>query len=209
MTRQFCSFAIPTKFIAAFLVSLIVASCASPPPSKVELNSQQHQQQLSELQDWQITGKIGFKSPEQKPKSASLSWVQKQQAYRLSLNTTFGISILSLQGTPQWATLNADDQTYSGTNASELIWQISGWTLPVEQLSTWIKGQSLKTDKVRLSEQGWIVELQPRCASCRGWQLNYSDYQFVNHLWLPHKIRLSHQLKHVQVTIKVNSWTTN
>ena len=207
MTRIPCSLIVPIKFFSLLLACLMIVSCANPPPSNVGLDNNQHQQQLAEMQHWQIKGRIGFKSSEQKPKSANLSWLQNNDDYQLSLNTILGTSILTMQGNPQWVTLNADDMTHSGTNASELIWQITGWTLPIEQLPTWIKGQSVKTDKVILSEQGWIAELQPRCTTCRGWQLSYSDYEQVKGIWLPHKIRLEHTVNKVQVTIKVNSWT--
>lgn len=199
---------ISIKSLALVFISLVLVSCASRVPTKVELDSAQHQSQLAALQHWQIKGKFGFKSPEQK-QSASLSWLQNNADYQLSLNTILGTSILTMQGDPQWVTLNADDETYSGTNASELIWQITGWTLPVEQLPTWIKGQSLASDKVGLSEQGWISELQPGCLNCRGWLLHYADYQFVQNYWLPHKITLLNKNNQVEVIIKVNSWTTN
>lgn len=206
MARNSRLFIVRFHHIVLLMLSFIVVSCASPPPSNVELNSNQHQMQLAQLQHWQIKGKFGFKSPDDK-QSASLSWLQKQQDYQLSLNTILGTSILSLQGNSSWVTLVADDTTYQGSSASELIQQITGWTLPIEQLPTWIKGQSVKTDKVILSEQGWIAELQPRCTTCRGWQLSYSDYEQVKGIWLPHKIRLEHTVNKVQVTIKVNSWT--
>jgi outer membrane lipoprotein LolB len=186
---------------------IVVVSCASPPPTKVELDSAQHQQKLAALQHWQIKGKFGFKSPEQK-QSANLSWLQNSDDYQLSLSTILGTSILSLQGNPQWASLKADDETYNGASASELIWQMTGWTIPVEQLSTWIKGQSLKSDRVILSEQGWITELQPTCINCRGWILSFTDYQAVKNYWLPHKIKLTHIKNSVDVTIKINSWET-
>jgi outer membrane lipoprotein LolB len=198
-----------TKYISVVSLCLFIVGCATPPPTNVKIDSVRHQQQLAELQRWQIKGRFGFKSPEQKPQSASLSWLQNHEDYQLALSTILGTSILTLQGNPQWVTLNADDETYSGTNASELIKQITGWTLPVEQLPTWIKGQSLKSDKVTLSQQGWIAELRPSCLNCRGWLIRYADYQTVENKWLPHKIKLSHEKNNVEVTIKVNSWTIN
>ena len=176
------------------------------PPAPVAIDSRQHQQQLGQLTEWQISGKFGFKSPEQK-QSASLSWHQNNDDYLLSLSTILGTSILSMQGKPDWVTLYADDHLYEGPSASELIWQITGWSLPVEQLPVWIKGQSITGDQVQLTEQGWIAQLTPACASCQGWLIRYDDYQALAKFWLPHKIQLLNQDKHIQVTIKVNSWT--
>jgi outer membrane lipoprotein LolB len=199
------SFIRQAKWLAILICCATFVSCSNRLPVKVELNSQQHQAKLTNLNHWQIRGKLGFKSTEKK-QSANLSWEQNLNDYQLSLNSILGTSILSMQGNNTWATLKADDETYSGATASELIWQITGWNLPVEQLPVWIKGQSLPTDKVMLAEQGWLTQLQPSCTTCQGWLLNYSDYELVNQLWLPHKIVLVHQENQVQVTIKVNSW---
>jgi outer membrane lipoprotein LolB len=208
VTRIYCCLPIYLKFFSLILISIVMVGCASSPRTKIELDSAQHQQKLAALQHWQIKGKFGFRSPKQK-QSANLSWLQNSDDYQLSLSTILGTSILSLQGNPQWASLKADDETYNGASASELIWQMTGWTIPVEQLPTWIKGQSLKSDKVILSEQGWIEELQPTCINCRGWTLRFTDYQAVGNYWLPHKIKLTHKKNSVDVTIKINSWETN
>lgn len=196
------------KCLAVVLFSLVFVSCSNSPPAIVDLNSQQHQAALANLSHWQIRGKFGFKGPEKK-QSASISWEQNLDAYQLSLNSILGTSILSMQGNEQGASLTADDETYTGTNASELIWQITGWNLPVEQLPVWIKGQSLPQDKVVLGEQGWITQLQPGCISCSGWLINFSDYAKITQLWLPHKIVLLHKANQVQITIKVNTWIVN
>ena len=209
VTAHYSRFKVQARWLALLLVSLVFVSCSTRPPEQVDLNSQQHQVALANLNHWQIRGRLGFKSPEQKPQSASLSWSQNLNEYQLSLNTILGTSILSMQGNEHGATLKADDETYTGANASELIWQITGWTLPIEQLPIWIKGKSLAGDKVVLAQQGWISQLQPSCSTCSGWILDYSAYAIVNQLWLPHKIVLRHNLKQIQVTIKVNTWIVN
>ena len=183
----------------------MVACSSRLPLTNVNLDGQQHQVALASLNNWQIRGKIGFKGPSKK-QSASLSWEQHDTQYQLSLNSVLGTSILAMQGNDEEATIKADDQTYTGQNASELIWQITGWTLPVAQLPIWIKGQHLSTDTVKLVEQGWVTELKPRCDECSGWLIQYFDYAAVAQQWLPHKILLIHQNNQLQITIKVNSW---
>jgi len=208
VTCHYFNFKVLARWLIVLLLSLVFVSCSTRPPEQVDLNSQQHQAALANLSDWQIRGKFGFKGPEKK-QSASISWEQNLEVYQLSLNSILGTSILSMQGDDKGASLTADDETYTGTNASELIWQITGWNIPVEHLPVWIKGQSLPRDKVILGEQGWITQLQPGCASCKGWVLNFSDYAKIKHLWLPHKIVLLHKTNQVQITIKVNTWIVN
>ncbi|KXI30750.1 lipoprotein insertase outer membrane protein LolB [Paraglaciecola hydrolytica] len=205
MTCHYSCFINKVRWLGIFILGAAFVGCSTLPPVSVDLNSQQHQSALAKLNNWQIRGKLGFKSPEKK-QSASLSWEQKQDDYQLSLNSILGTSILSMQGNHSGATLIADDETHSGNNASELIWQITGWTLPVEQLPVWIKGQSLPNDKVVLAEQGWITQLQPTCENCEGWLINYAEYALNNQQWLPHKIVLLNQHNQLQVTIKINTW---
>ena len=197
------------RWVTLVCLNLFLLACSSRlPDTHVSLDGQQHQAALATLTHWQIRGKIGFKGPDKK-QSANLSWEQNDEQYQLSLNSILGTSILAMQGNETEATLTADDQTYSGHNASELIWQITGWTLPVAQLPVWIKGQHLKTDEVKLAEQGWITDLQPTCDSCNGWLIQYADYAVVAKQWLPHKIVLIHARNQLQITIKVNTWIIN
>lgn len=189
---------------------MLITSCATPPPiTDVNINNKQHQLNLAALNHWQIIGKFGFKSPDKKPQSAYLSWQQNAKEYQFSLSSILGTSILSMNGSPELTTLKADGETYQDQNASELIWQITGWSLPVEHLPVWIKGQSLAADKVTLSEHGWINQLVPSCLNCLGWQINYSDYQLIEQSWLPHKIVMINPNKQIQVIIKVNTWSIN
>jgi outer membrane lipoprotein LolB len=198
-------------------LSLFLAACAHQRPGPTaKVNAEEHQARLSELTTWQIAGRFGFKGPEQK-QSASLHWAQREQNYQLSLSTILGTAILSMQNENGFITAKADDKNYSGTNASEIIWQMTGWTIPVDQLPIWIKGQYTVNDRVIINEQGFVSQLQPGCAACQGWLITYTNYQAVEdkrlpqpwlaQRWLPHKIVMTHSLRNVQVIIKVNTWT--
>lgn len=194
------------RYCLVLLAVLLLSACATA-PRQVKLDSRQHQTNLNNFSQWQINGRMAFKSPDDKF-SANLFWQQIDQGYQLKLSSMFGTSLLSMLGDQQSVELKVDDELYQDTDASHLIWRITGWDIPVSHFPRWIKGQSRPEDQVIYSEQGWVSQLIPTCATCDGWQLSYSDYQQVDKLWLPHRIDLHHQALNKQIMIKVNKWTT-
>ncbi len=185
---------------------ILLVSCAQPPPPHAMLNSAQHQKQLMQLQNWHIKGRLGFSSKGKK-QSASFSWQQNQQTYKLNLTSIIGTSILKMYGDKQQVTLEADDEVYEDTDASFLIWRITGWQIPVEQFPIWVKGQITEKAKFVTSEQGWVSQIQPNCDSCEDWLINYDNYQLVGDTWLPHKITFKNRSNNSQLLIRVNSWS--
>lgn len=192
--------------IVSLIFVLFMFGCASPPKPIINLNSANHQLLLKQQQNWQLKGKIGFKSPDKK-QSANLRWLQQQDRYQLNLTTIIGTSLLSLKGKRGAVELITDDQTYQDTDPSRLIWRVTGWQIPVEQLSLWIKGQHQNKDKVQLSQQGWVSQLSPNCKKCHDWVILYDNYELVETNWLPHKIVLKNPKTNSQLLIKVNEWT--
>ena len=192
----------------AFLFSLVVSGCATPPTQDVSLHSAHHQSMLAEKNNWLIKGKIGFKSPEKK-QSANMRWQQKPAEYQLNLTSIIGTSILKMTGDTQHVSLEVDDKTYQDTDPSRLIWRITGWQIPIKDLQYWIKGQHKPNDWVTISEQGWVTQLTPVCDYCENLVIDYANYQLVDQLWLPHKITLNNQSNNSQLLIKVNTWTLN
>ncbi len=194
-----------------FLLSvfLLVVSCAQspvPPPEKLNLNSQAHQLSLKRFSTWSIQGKLGFKSPEKK-QSARFNWQQEQKHYTLNLTSIIGTSLLKMSGDLNQVELKNDGKTYQDTDASFLIWRMTGWQIPVEHFPEWVKGLHQAEDQIMTAAQGWVTQIKPSCDNCDGWVVNYSDYQKVQNIWLPHKIVLINQNTSSQLLIRVNSWS--
>ncbi len=192
--------------LSALILIFFLASCAAPPRPTVSLNSSAHQLSLEQQKHWLIKGKLGFKSPEKKNKSANFRWQQTQQKYQINLTSIIGTSLLNMQGDENGVTLVASDETYQDSNPSHLIWRVTGWQIPVEKLRFWIKGQHQNNDQVLTSEQGWVSQLQPICNNCENWLINYDNYKLVDKIWLPHKVVLHNSLNNSQLLIRVNEW---
>lgn len=190
-------------------VCFVLASCAQshkPLPPGLSLNSQAHQVSLEQYTAWKIQGKLGFKSSEKK-QSASFNWQQNQDQYQLNLTSIIGTSILKMVGDKSQVKLDLDGKTYKDDDASFLIWRMTGWQIPVEHFPLWVKGQHQPQAKVLTAPQGWVTQVQPNCDTCDGWVINYSQYQKVNNIWLPHKILLLNEATNNQLLIRVNSWS--
>jgi outer membrane lipoprotein LolB len=191
--------------LSALILIFFLTGCATFPQPTVQLNSTVHQISLDQEEHWLIKGKIGFSSPEKK-QSANFRWQQAQQQYQLNMTSIIGTSILKMQGDEQSVTLVTDDETYQDSDPGHLIWRVTGWQIPVEKLRFWIKGQHQKHDKVIISEQGWVTQLQPNCNNCKNWIINYDNYKLIDKIWLPHKVVLNDSLNNSQLLIRINQW---
>jgi outer membrane lipoprotein LolB len=187
---------------------LILAGC-SQTPLPTMLNVAQHQLSLQQLQHWQIKGRFAFISKKEKV-SAYLNWHQSNQIIQLSLNSLLGTNLVTLNSQPGLSELIAEDKLYRDTEASRLVEQVTGWTIPVEQLIQWIKGQ--QTDQVvpHYSDNGTLASLTTRCQSCDVWNIRYNDYRKVGKYWLPHNVELDRQKsENIRLKIKISEWILN
>jgi outer membrane lipoprotein LolB len=198
MTRPFAN-----RLNSAITKLLPAPGCGTLSKPTVSLNSTVHQLSLKQQESWLIKGKIGFRNSE-KNQSANFRWQQNQQQYQLNLTSIIGTSLLNLKGDKKGVILTTDDEIYQDSDPSYLIWRVTGWQIPVEKLRLWIKGQHQKNDKVLISSQGWINQLQPMCNKCKNWLINYDNYKLVDGIWLPHKVLL--QNNNNQLIIRVNKW---
>jgi outer membrane lipoprotein LolB len=200
------------KSLLLLLFILLLGACSTTRHSKPEagsINEAQHQLALSRMQHWKIDGRLAFKSTAEKF-SANLNWQQHAGRYEIKLTSFIGTSIMHMQGEPGAVLLEADDQRYQDSDASQLIASITGWNIPVEQLPAWLKGQVDEQDRVIFSREGLLQQLLPRCGQCDAWAISYSAYKQVDEIWLPHQIQLNNlnQADNL-IKIRINQWTLN
>lgn len=182
---------------------------------------------LATLQNWQLRGKIAWVTPQER-KSAYINWQQREQNMQFTLSNVLGINLATLNYDGELATLVADDQTYSDPSPSRLIYQTTGWSVPILPLSSWIKGAASTNGREYLSsgngdvlqkgfkqriirfENGLIKQLIPQCAGCDAWQIDYKRYQAVVikqvEYQLPTDISLTNLKSNATIKIRVNEW---
>ena len=163
-----------------------LAGCSSQPEVTGTSGSwQQHSTKIAELDQWQVQGKLGFKS-ESKGGSANLNWSQNQQQYQLSLSGPFGAGSAIISGDTASAQLYSDNQTYIDL-PEQLALRLTGLPIPVDALSWWARGlpSPHKSESYNL-----VTTANGTAASFTqaGWQLAFSRYSLTPEGTLPRKI---------------------
>lgn len=192
------------KHLAYLCIIFGLTACANKPALESEavinLNSN-----LAQLQQWKIKGRIAWISLDER-KSAYMNWQQDIDSMQFDLSNVLGINLASLTYDGQKATLQADGKTFENASPSALIYQVSGWEVPLEQLSNWVKGAAsqhgrvvgnaqasfMKQDDTQIVQQitryenGLIEKIQTVCPPrpvqffrCDEWTISYNRYANV------------------------------
>lgn len=181
--------------------ALLLAGCATRPVAPVD-DWQQHRKQIATLDQWQLNGRLAVRLPEDSATS-SLRWSQFPQRYRLDLSGPFGQGRIRIHGRPGRITLEqAGEEPLHADSAEQLIWQATGWTLPVGDLAYWVRGipaPDSEPDDWLHNERGLLAELHQS-----GWQLTYEDYQSHEGRRLPGHITA--ERGDVHLTLAIRSW---
>jgi outer membrane lipoprotein LolB len=189
----------------------MLSGCATRPSdvSQSQRSAQIAQQQLNQLQQWSVSGKLAIITPTER-KSAYLSWQQQNDSVTMTLTTIVGTTIAKLHYDGNIATLTADDQTWQDSSPSALIYRVTGWDVPVESLSHWMKGQVKRDVVSEYFDNGLVKQIRAECSSCLPWQINYSTYgEFIlnEHLFtLPTAMRLTQALTQTRLILRIDSW---
>lgn len=162
---------------------------------------QAHKQQLTALDAWQISGKIGIRAPKDSG-SATLFWLQRQDYFDIRLSGPLGGGAARLTGRPGEVLLEvANKGRFKAESPEALLQQQLRMNLPVSHLLWWIRGLPAPDTKseLTLDTESHLSQLNQD-----GWKVEYLSYVEQNGYWLPERIKLHGQ--DLQVTIVVKDW---
>jgi outer membrane lipoprotein LolB len=198
----------PIPFLFAILCTIVLSGCALR-PADVSQNPMTQSQSLASLQQWQVNGKLAIITSEDR-KSASLHWRQHEQSISLLLSSVVGSTIAKLDYDGTIASLNADDQTWQDRSPSELIFRTTGWQVPVEQLSEWMKGEVNAAMVDTRFDNGLVQSFTTQCEACLPWKIQYNSYgefEFEQGtLTLPTSMRLSQEASGTLLILRIDNW---
>lgn len=206
------------RFLSTTLTLLIIlmSGCAQQPqkvqPPTNKEDWEKHQSQVLDIRDWQATGKLGVKVPNDGG-SASMHWQQRDTEYQIDLNGPLGLGKMTINGKPDAVTLlQGDKPAQNAKTAEELIIKNTGWNIPVTQLAYWVRGLPAPKSKVTryaFNEQGGLSELEQA-----GWKITYGDYLQTTlaastlspsqNIALPG--RITAEFKDVRLTLIIREW---
>lgn len=160
------------------------------------------QKQLLAIHNWQINGRIGFKVPGHSG-SASLTWIQNNDTYTLSISGPFEQSLAKIRGDSKTviAHIAGRSTPLKGTSPEQIMLNITGWSLPISGLRYWVRGlpyPDIKS-KITLNGQG-----QPATIIQQGWHITYRGYDSINGTPLPASIKVIGGK--IMLNIAINKW---
>lgn len=191
------------RHLVIALLLVAVAACSTQPPkpgNQAQARWQSRQAQLLQLDHWNLRGRISLVMPGE-AWQADLVWVQQQRQFDIKLIAPLGQGTLALQGDPNGAELRSSQspQPVRAPDPETLLYQQTGWRMPVDGLRFWVRGLPAPggDPQLRLDDQGRLAALEQF-----GWHIEFVRYQDRNGTDLPDKIFLRKEDLSVRVLIR-------
>ncbi len=192
--------------LPSLLLSILLSGCANTPKPLLTEDWQEHSRQLVKLNKWQAIGKLAVKVPNDGG-SMGIRWQQEPQQFNIDFSGPFGQNLLAISGDDHRVTLSEPNHApISAKTAEELIRRNTGWTIPVAQLTFWVRGlpdPANRINKFQPNAQGLIETLEQS-----GWKISYSEYMSVTSgsetLAMPKRIVA--EFKEIRLTLAIREW---
>lgn len=161
----------------------------------------QRQAQLAQVTNWTASGNIAAHT-DKNGWNASYHWHQQNNNYDLILFGPLGMNRVQLNGDALQATLTTpSQQVITANNPDTLLWQQTGWNLPVSNLYYWLRGLPAPHSRFKRSFDlnNHLVHLYQD-----GWHIMYLRYVAINGIDLPERLLISNS--EWQVRLAVTQW---
>jgi outer membrane lipoprotein LolB len=197
-----------SAFFSILLSSVLLSGCLSTSyESRTSpLSIDERNQQLHNLQDWTLVGKIAF-IQENSRESASINWqvLQSKEQQQLDLTTYLGINVLHLSTIENQHTITVDGKTYQTSDLDVLIRSLTGFSLPTKALTYWLKGLPYQgTDTISYDTETNLPYLLVSEYAGKTWQIRYDKYELTNNINLAKKFTIKEN--NLLIKIAINKW---
>ncbi|WP_417546662.1 lipoprotein insertase outer membrane protein LolB [Marinobacter sp.] len=160
---------------------------------------------LRQFSHWQLSGKLAVRQPSDSGTAIINYWKQEGEAYDLALSSSFlGMGSTNLKGVPGFIELTlSNGETYRSADPDALMKAATGWQLPMESLTWWIRGLPAPGGDFRLlfDDRGELAMIRQA-----GWEIRYDRWHELQGDMpaLPARITALKEDKRVRVV--VSSW---
>nr|WP_254696148.1 lipoprotein insertase outer membrane protein LolB [Lysobacter enzymogenes] len=139
------------RLVAGLLLTAVLAACAGPgvrpgAPAgrwcrpRTRPNARPRARPACAPADWSLTGRIAV-SNAGKGGSGRIEWSQRGAGFDVALSAPVTRQSWRLSGAPGSARLEGlDGGPREGADATELLFQATGWDIPVAALGDWLRG---------------------------------------------------------------------
>lgn len=160
---------------ALALLLMVISGCATPTKPLIEKRSMVASDWLEAQEDWSFRGKMAV-SDGQEGGQLSLTWVSREGVNDIQVRSglagprwqiAFGEGFARFSGT--------DVVAQAGQDAEDLLFEATGWPLPMDRLRHWVRGLAAPSDQqVRRDQEGALLSLE-----AQGWVVEFSGHRLV------------------------------
>ncbi|MDP4944035.1 lipoprotein insertase outer membrane protein LolB [Alishewanella sp. SMS8] len=187
-------------------VALLSACGLKPkaPPAEPVMNAAARQQQLNAMQSFTVQASMGIKAPNESI-SGNLRWQQMNaNDFQARLANMLGISLFELTQQTNFSELLVKGERYQAADASSLLWQLAGWSIPLHDMPLWLRGlPGASATELQYDAAGRLTRFTLQDSTGIRWQLTYRSF-FADALSLPKQLELSSDDTHIRLVIR--SW---
>lgn len=199
--------------LIASLISLLGA-CASTRPridaALAQANQIQRDQNVEAQSRFHLRGRIAIKNARDGG-SGRFDWSQDGEQIRFELSAPLSNQTWRLEGQPGSYTLTDSKGTpQHSDDAGALIYNASGWTIPMQELRFWVRGaraqpgEDDKNASASAADLSFDATGRLNVLKQNGWTVNYERYSDASDGALPIKLRAFKD--DAQVKVVVQSW---
>lgn len=195
------------KQLSILVLLALLTGCSMTPKAPDHapvLPAEQRQEQLQALQTFTVQASVGIKSPAENI-SGNLRWQQfDKHSYQARMANILGISLFELRQNSELTELLVRGEQYQASDASNLLWQLAGWSIPLNDMSLWLRGlPGESATDITYDSHGRISAFTLTDSTGIRWKLSYSSF-FNDALSLPKQLLL--QSDDTQVRVVIRSW---
>lgn len=202
-------FSVPSSIKPIFLLLFIslLSGCSllsRQATEPLQLSVDQRQQQLLAMQRFTIQASLSIKTPAESI-SGNLRWQQlRSEHFQARMANMLGISLFELSESEIGSQLQLRGETYQAMDASSLLWQLAGWSIPLADMPLWLRGiPGNSATAIQYDEAGRVVAFKLTDSTGIGWQLQYRSF-FNDSLSLPRQMQLNSD--DTQIKLVIRSW---
>lgn len=194
------------KWLTLAGLLLLTSGCSlfsKPAPVKA-LDNHSRLTQITAIQQYTVQASVGIKTPDESV-SGNLTWQQHNtEHYKARLANFVGFSLFELTNNAEGSSILLRGERYQAVDASSLLWQLAGWSIPLADMPLWLKGiPGNAASAIEYDDLGRVQAFQLVDSTGIVWQLRYQSF-FADELALPQKINLSSD--DTQIRFHIRSW---
>ncbi len=167
-------FAVLRNLLTGLILLTLLWGCCCTPPVIVDQQITPPDVTSPLPENWTVNGRISIIN-EQENWYAKFIWIQQGEDYQISFTGPLGETELQISQRAGQIHLKTPSGESRGDNLEQLIYQQSGWVLPVSSLRFWIQGLPDPQTPAQLAYTE-TVDIAPQISEITqaGWRIQYT-----------------------------------